>query len=375
MNLAEGVKLEICRLLHHLWDGQLRHRVESIVSFSTDYLGDIQNDQLRRYVELKQSDLPTAIAAKKSREFRCPPREQMNAILGFKNLEEEDKENCQIPEDLTVPLTDFHDEFISKLLSKTVDEELVSEENVKEESKPGLVNRMMNVITLVKKAEEEAPSEERVKTPEEIFRQVLITTIVRWAQETVSPFYYKHGGANIQILKLIPLVSPVVRNSHAESIELKRKTLNVKVFENYNLVREMFRLLLRQYDGVGEVIRALAKTYVINSRTAKDVQAMWVGLSRVRGLLPVQMSQEEEELMRELLWKMVNNHVFFQHPDLIRILRTHENVMAIMMNTLGMNAFPSLRLPPNQLQMIYDSIHDYLSILKNPESTIVIKLL
>ena len=97
----------------------------------------------------------------------------------------------------------------------------------------------------------------------------------------------------------------------------------------------MFRLLLRQYDGVGEVMRSLRKTYVINYRTKADVQHLWVGLSRIRGLLPVQMSQEEEELMRELLWKMVNNHVFFQHPDLIRYLRVHENVMAIMMNTLG----------------------------------------
>ena len=97
----------------------------------------------------------------------------------------------------------------------------------------------------------------------------------------------------------------------------------------------MFRLLLRQYDGVGEVMRALDKTYIINSKTKTDVQQLWVGLSRVRGLLPVQMSQEEEELMRELLWKMVNNRVFFQHPDMIRNLRVHENVMAIMMNTLG----------------------------------------
>lgn len=31
----------------------------------------------------------------------------------------------------------------------------------------------------------------------------------------------------------------------------------------------------------------------------------------------------------------MNNHTFFQHPDLIRILRTHENVMAVMINTLG----------------------------------------
>lgn len=62
---------------------------------------------------------------------------------------------------------------------------------------------------------------------------------------------------------------------------------------------------------------------------------MWVGLSQIRALLPVQMSQEEEELMRERLWKLVNNATFFQHPDLIRVLRIHENVMAVMINTLG----------------------------------------
>ena len=35
---------------------------------------------------------------------------------------------------------------------------------------------------------------------------------------------------------------------------------------------------------------------------------------------------------------MVQNRVFFQHPDLMRILTIHENVMAIMMNTLGRRA-------------------------------------
>lgn len=42
--------------------------------------------------------------------------------------------------------------------------------------------------------------------------------------------------------------------------------------------------------------------------------------------------------MRKRLWRLVNNHTFFQHPDLIRILRVHENVMAVMMNTLGRRA-------------------------------------
>jgi ryanodine receptor 2 len=32
---------------------------------------------------------------------------------------------------------------------------------------------------------------------------------------------------------------------------------------------------------------------------------------------------------------LVNNHTFFQHPDLIRILKIHENVIAIMMNSIA----------------------------------------
>ena len=61
-------------------------------------------------------------------------------------------------------------------------------------------------------------------------------------------------------------------------------------------------LLVRQYDSVGELVRALEKTYVINSKTKEDAAQMWVGLSQIRALLPVQMSQEEEGLMRERLW-------------------------------------------------------------------------
>lgn len=49
-------------------------------------------------------------------------------------------------------------------------------------------------------------------------------------------------------------------------------------------------------------MRALEKTYVINNKTKGDAAGMWVGLSQIRSLLPVQMSQEEEELMRERLW-------------------------------------------------------------------------
>ena len=38
-------------------------------------------DQLRRYVEIKHTDMPSAMAAKKTKEFRCPPREQVRSEL------------------------------------------------------------------------------------------------------------------------------------------------------------------------------------------------------------------------------------------------------------------------------------------------------
>lgn len=294
MKMAEGAKLQMCYLLHHLCDIQLRHRVESIIAFSHDFVGDLQADQLRRYVEVKQSDLPSAVAAKKTREFRCPPREQMNAILSFKNMEEDD-ENSPCGDDLRVKLSGFHEKLMGKVsLSALVEPEAAESDIIVE--KPSTMKKLYNFINAVKDMEDESKivEEPEKKTPEEVFRKVLIKTIVSWAEES-------------QI-------------------------------ETSKLVREMFSLLVRQYDTVGELIRALEKTYVINAKTKADVAEMWIGLSQIRALLPVQMSQEEEELMRKRLWKLVNNHTFFQHPDLIRILRVHENVMAVMMNTLGRRA-------------------------------------
>ena len=81
MMVHEGVKLQLCYLLHHLNDVQLRHRVEYTISFAQGYMGALQTDQLRRYVEIKQSDMPSAVAAKKTKEFRCPPRDQVTTLF------------------------------------------------------------------------------------------------------------------------------------------------------------------------------------------------------------------------------------------------------------------------------------------------------
>ncbi|CAG9116289.1 unnamed protein product [Plutella xylostella] len=93
----------------------------------------------------------------------------------------------------------------------------------------------------------------------------------------------------------------------------------------------------------------LALVLVVYARectTRRDVAEMWAGLSQVRAARADE--QEEEELVRKRLWKLVNNHTFFQHPDLIRVLRVHENVMAVMMNTLGRRAQAQSDATPNQ---------------------------
>lgn len=105
----------MCHILHHLMDLQLRHRVEAIIAFSNNYVGDLQSDQLRRYVEIKQEDLPAAVAAKKTREFRCAPQEQMKTILSFKDLDEENVDSCLCSEDLREKLFNLHNGLMSRI--------------------------------------------------------------------------------------------------------------------------------------------------------------------------------------------------------------------------------------------------------------------
>lgn len=48
IKLAEGVKLQIVNLLERLCDIQLRHRIESLISFCEDFVGELQQDQCKR---------------------------------------------------------------------------------------------------------------------------------------------------------------------------------------------------------------------------------------------------------------------------------------------------------------------------------------
>ncbi|XP_021239727.1 ryanodine receptor 1-like, partial [Numida meleagris] len=86
------------------------------------------------------------------------------------------------------------------------------------------------------------------------------------------------------------------------------------------LVRAMFSLLHRQYDGLGELVRALPKAYTISAHSVADTTALLECLGQIRSLLIVQMGPEEENLMIQSIGNIMNNKVFYQHPNLMRAL-------------------------------------------------------
>ena len=80
---------------------------------------------------------------------------------------------------------------------------------------------------------------------------------------------------------------------------------------------------------------AMDNTYVVNERNVPDIEQFMIHLNHVRALLSVQFEKVEEEILKTSLWHLINNRIFFQHPDMMRMLRIHENVMTVMMNILG----------------------------------------
>ena len=63
------------------------------------------------------------------------------------------------------------------------------------------------------------------------------------------------------------------------------------------LVRAMFSLLHRQYDGLGELLRALPRAYTISPSSMEDTMSLLECLGQIRSLLSVRMGREEEKLM------------------------------------------------------------------------------
>uniref|UniRef100_A0A8C6K2C8 Uncharacterized protein n=1 Tax=Melopsittacus undulatus TaxID=13146 RepID=A0A8C6K2C8_MELUD len=285
MKLPEPVKLQMCHLLQYLCDCQVRHRIEAIVAFSDDFVAKLQENQRFRYNEVMQAlNMSAALTARKTKEFRSPPQEQINMLLNFKD----DKNDCPCPEEIRDQLLEFHEDLMTHC-GIELDEDGTLDGN-NDLTIRGRLLYLMEKVTYLKKKQAEKPVDDDDKTSSTL-QQLISDTMVRWAQESV--------------------------------------------IEDPELVRAMFVLLHRQYDGIGGLVRALPKTYTINSVSVEDTINLLASLGQIRSLLSVRMGKEEEKLMIRGLGDIMNNKVFYQHPNLMRALGMHETVMEVMVNVLG----------------------------------------
>ncbi|XP_062938981.1 ryanodine receptor 2 [Cynocephalus volans] len=285
MKLPEPVKLQMCLLLQYLCDCQVRHRIEAIVAFSDDFVAKLQDNQRFRYNEVMQAlNMSAALTARKTKEFRSPPQEQINMLLNFKD----DKSECPCPEEIRDQLLDFHEDLMTHC-GIELDEDGSLDGN-SDLTIRGRLLSLVEKVTYLKKKQAEKPVESDSKKSSSL-QQLISETMVRWAQESV--------------------------------------------IEDPELVRAMFVLLHRQYDGIGGLVRALPKTYTINGVSVEDTINLLASLGQIRSLLSVRMGKEEEKLMIRGLGDIMNNKVFYQHPNLMRALGMHETVMEVMVNVLG----------------------------------------
>lgn len=68
----------MCNLLQYFCERELQHRVEAIVAFSERHVERLQRDQRRRYGQLMRAlTMSAAETARRTREFRSPPQEQV----------------------------------------------------------------------------------------------------------------------------------------------------------------------------------------------------------------------------------------------------------------------------------------------------------
>uniref|UniRef100_A0A665VDB3 Ryanodine receptor 2b (cardiac) n=1 Tax=Echeneis naucrates TaxID=173247 RepID=A0A665VDB3_ECHNA len=279
MKLPEAVKLELCHLLSYLCDSQVRHRVEAVVAFSDSFVGQLQENQHFRYNHVMQAlNMSAALTARKTKEFRSPPQEQMNMMLSFRD--DEQLENCPCPEEIQQRLRDFH-----HLLNTHCGIDLDSGLEDKED-------RSCLSLSLF------LPT----GTSSESLKKLISGTMVSWAQES----------------------------------EL----------EDPELVRAIFTLLHQQYQGLGgQMAEPLCRAYTISQVSIEDTVTLLSSLGQIRSLLSVRMGKAEERLMIRRLGDIMNNKVFYQHPNLMRTLGMHETVMEVMVNVLGEGELKEITFP------------------------------
>ncbi|MGH0127655.1 UNVERIFIED_CONTAM: hypothetical protein FKN15_071810 [Acipenser sinensis] len=208
----------------------------------------------------------------------------INMLLNFKD----EKQDCPCPEGIRELLLDFHEDLMTHCGIELDDDK--ANEGDCDFTIRGRLLYLVEKVAYLKNKMSDLPKKKKAKKPSTL-QQLISETMVRWAQESV--------------------------------------------IEDPELVRAMFVLLHRQYDGVGGQVQALPKTYTINSVSVEDTINLLASLGQIRSLLSVRMGKEEEKLMIRGLGDIMNNKVFYQHPNLMRALGMHETVMEVMVNVLG----------------------------------------
>ncbi|XP_077095388.1 ryanodine receptor 2 isoform X2 [Siphateles boraxobius] len=295
MKLPEAVKLQLCHLLKYLCDCQVRHRVEAVMSFSGDFVGRLQDNQRLRYNEVMDAlNMSAALTARKTKEFRSPPQEQMNAMLSFR----EECQDCPCPEDIQDLMWEFHQDLMTHCGIK-IDSDSENE-NDDDLSIRNHLQGLVDKIIHLKRRMSGLP-EEIIYKPVSL-QQLISETMMHWAQEGT--------------------------------------------IEDPDLVRAVFSLLLQQYAGLhGQMSAPLQKAYCISQASVEDALNLQWALACIRSLLTARMGKEEEELMIRGLGDIMNNKVFYQHPNLMRALGMHETVMEVMVNVLGARESKEIMFP------------------------------
>ncbi|XP_059908188.1 ryanodine receptor 3-like isoform X1 [Gadus macrocephalus] len=289
--LPEPVKRQICELLHYFCDCELKHRIEAIASFSDHFVSKLQYNQKFRYNELMLAlNMSAAVTARKTKEFRSPPQEQINMLLNFST-----GDDCPCPEEIQEELYDFHNELRLHCGIPMEEEEEALDTSIK--------GRLLALVQKIKGQQQKAEKEpaEMQETAPSNLKELISQTMVCWAQEC-------------QI-------------------------------QDPELVRKMFSLLRRQYDSIGELLGAMRKSYTISGVSVQDTINLLASLGQIRSLLSVRMGKEEEKLMIDGLGDIMNNKVFYQHPNLMRVLGMHETVMEVMVNVLGGDKSQEIAFP------------------------------
>ncbi|TRY98674.1 hypothetical protein DNTS_033428 [Danionella cerebrum] len=220
---------------------------------------------------------------------------QVNMLMNFKNCPEE--EDCPVPEEVRNGLVAFHHDILAHCGVHIEEEE---QEEVVDTSLRGRLLRLVEKVKSLRKKPEAEPEPEEDKKPSTL-QELISHTMIHWAQESF--------------------------------------------IQNPELVRLMFSLLHRQYDALGELIRALPKAYTISKVSVQDTMELLECLGQIRSLLIVQMGPEEERLMIQSIGNIMSNRVFYQHPNLMRALGMHETVMEVMVNVLGGGDSKEIRFP------------------------------